>query len=152
MTKLLESDPMRSPATYQAARDLEFLRYNTVLWDMSIVSDQPLASFGFRTCSGLVLLEGKKAGLVHLYTATCLSKHLDGLLSSFDSPVAIINASASGSEKSMRRRLEERNVPVAFSSVTSEMYTPRDILVLPQEQEVRIYERSKTLPLLYRRD
>ncbi|MDP3639656.1 MAG: hypothetical protein Q8R53_00450 [Nanoarchaeota archaeon] len=128
-------------------------RWLEVPWGEWQVASWPLASFGYDPCRAIVLSDGDFVGLSHIFPGdppqTYLQPMLDELLK---------NKPAEALEYCMQAILVTGNAPeeleaccdhygipvVGSFTINTAIYDDgaRDLIVLPETQEVRIYLRS----------
>ncbi|MDP3639657.1 MAG: hypothetical protein Q8R53_00455 [Nanoarchaeota archaeon] len=118
-------------------------------WD---VSCSPLASFDYTSCRAIALSDGRSVGLSHIYPIHPPAHYLQPMLDAFlqgnalAKPQAILVAGYLPHELESCCSLYE--IPVVgtyYCEPTYDGRDRRDIIVLPERQEVRIYTANAVI-------
>lgn len=122
----------------------KYVRQNT--WD---VSHSPLASFHYTNCRAIALSDGSLVGLSHIYPIHPPAYYLEPMLDAFLQRKALAKPHAILVAGDLPHELETccslYEIPVVgtyYCEPTYDGRDRRDIVVLPERQEVRIYLRS----------
>ena len=110
------------------------------------ISRSPLASFDYTSCRAIVLSDGRSVGLSHIYPIHPPTHYLQPMLDAFLQGNALAKPHAILIAGDLPHELESccslYEVPVVgtyFVEPTYDGRDQRDIVVLPEKQEVRIY-------------